>query len=280
MTHCFTALVLASIPWGPQGGWSPPPPATDLLVGLEKDAAAVETEVAGLQGWADYSMWGRCVTVRWVYPVFGLTDGSLRDPSLGSSTDYYPLSFWPTDVVGLGPGRLAVAGATAHGKTIIEVFTLPNELKLPSVCYPGDGGPRIVPLLQVPMKQRDAVFETDSGAGHYISVMFRNRGKPDSLLVQFHDTKEIFDFDVVAGTMTKVATTTDSGDASVLVVPGLDWIYLACGDGDHVSLGYVYWFYTPGSSGLVDVLMLVDEDRDGDLDRSESVPELSCDWRG
>ena len=250
------------------------PPFEGMLSGSQKSAVLLDVGNSAVEGVARYSMLQKTVEINWIYSVAGLSDGPLYDPTKGQSIDKLALDFWPTEVVSLGLNRFAVAGATARGKTVIKVFAL-GDFVLPSVVYPVGGGKRKIPKLDVPVTLRNTVYETDTGDGRYVSAMFRNRGQSGSLFVQFHDTKEIHELDVATGALTKVVTTPDSGDTSVLIAPQLEYQYLAVNDGEHNSLGHLYWFFSPGGISQQGAVMLVDEDKDGDLDRAEVISNWS-----
>ena len=237
-----------------------PPPTLDGPV-----FGGYSVRAPGIAGSATWSIEEKSVTIHWSWAHAGTSTRHL-------STQIETVAFWPTAVVGLGQGRLAVAGRGATN-TIIEVWTLGNVV-LPQPVYPIGGGPPQFGQLHVPVVRRSLVYEAATPGMKTVAILLWNpvtaNGSLESMLVQFDDSKKLHALDVgtsMEATFTLVAEPSNSGAGpNVIVAPALDArfddLHVTANHGTH---GIAHKLGSPVGDPTSHVL-LIDADRNGTLD--------------
>lgn len=224
----------------------------------------------GIKGLATWSIEEKSVSIQWSWTHAGTSTQHV-------STQVETVSFWPTAVVGLGQGRLAVAGR-GQSNTIIEVWTL-GSVSIPQPVYPIGGGSPEFGSLQVPVVRRSLIFEAATPGMETVAVLLWNpvtaSGFLESLLVQFDDLKKVYALNVnssMQGTFTLIAEPTDSGGGpNVIVAPSLngrfDDLHVTANHGTH---GVSHKLGSPLNDPSK-FIVLIDSDRNGTLDLVRSL---------
>lgn len=188
------------------------------------------------------------VELRWRYSAAG----DYADPD-AYAVQRLAVGFWPTYVEPVGPNLLLVAGKERDGATRIERWLVTPPL----VVQPAGGG---APSLQLkPLADVTPVYDAATVGKDMVRTMFRLRGRDGYALVQFHDSRDLYELDWQAepfGLNLVLSAVQEPG----LAYPGFDEFAA----GDHAAHGYVYSFSSqPDDFTNVPILMLVDGNRDG-----------------
>lgn len=219
----------------------------------------------GIAGGVTWNIEEKSVTILWSWTHAGTSTEHL-------STQVETVSFWPTAAVGLGQGRIAVAGRGALN-TIIEIWTL-GSVVIPQPVYPIGGGPPQFGELNVPVVRRSLVYEGATAGKETVAVLLWNpvtaAGFLESMLVQFDDSKKFYALDVTTTmepTFTLVAEPSNSGGGpSVIVAPVLDArfddLHVTANHGTH---GIAHKLGSPVGDPS-QFVVLIDTDRNGTLD--------------
>jgi hypothetical protein len=192
--------------------------------------------------------------------------------------------YWPTNAATLDNTTVIVAGKGAdlnQQNTIIELW----RVTTPAVVFEhnpstGVNEPR---LTGVRVLSRTVVYEAAVVGRDIVRNVVKLRGKPYSVLVQFHDSGDLYELDctqAVAPTeppptprfpLTKILRATPGTDVPFVVEladPARNWTNGAT----HVTHGYVYGFWVDletqlrASGPTGPSLTLFDSDRDGTID--------------
>ncbi len=246
-----------------------PKPADLQLQGSEKSSVALATNLADVRGRMTYDTIRKQVSIDWIYKVAGLTTGVLlSDPSLARSSQTIALDFWPTEAIAVGPLEILVAGVSPYGNHVLQAITLEPLTVLPSAAIDAVTGEVIVPDLALNIEGKQILRRSNAIEGRYVGHMWANRGDANSVFVQYQDTREIVRIDLSTGQEVEQVAVTPSHanpDPAALVVPGLTKFYLAANDGEHLSMGHLYWLHSPNvPSGKF--LVFDDADKDGSID--------------
>jgi hypothetical protein len=169
----------------------------------------------------------------------------------------FATSYYPTDVIALTATRWCVAGKRTRGATVIELWTIQQHLAL---YADGGGGPPIIRTAAI--TEIETVYDEAVQGRDMVALMCAKREDPDKLLVQFWDSKDLYELDLGSQQYTRVAT--PGQVQGVLQVPALDKAYCQFWSREHVSQGFVYVLSCSGTS--LDSLVLKDSDKDGSLD--------------
>jgi hypothetical protein len=119
----------------------------------------------------------------------------------------------------------------------------------------------------------DAIYDGAQQGRDMVLWMMPKPDQPSGLLVQFYDSKRVFDLDF------STDPTTITTVASTSTVPALNTSFTFCWSRDHRTRGYVYVFRdedTPNST-----LVFIDQDRDHHVDSVISVTDaawVTGDW--
>lgn len=195
------------------------------------------------------------VVLRWTHYA---VHGPIRQKN-GFKSQTVPCSFWPTRVAALDDHTIAVAGKRPRGATIVEVW----RVDPPDTTDMGGGLVRLDPKAP----RVGTAFEEESPGMDMVSLLEPSLGSEASLLVQFNDSKDVYELKWATGAMHLIASTTPS--TAVLFEPGLDGVFTTW-TANHSVLGYVYVPKRVNSS-VAEVVLLRDGDRDGDIDGVESL---------
>ncbi len=217
-------------------------------------------------GLASYDLEGRDIYLKWAWPASGPEPKQF-------STQVESTPFWPTEVIGAGPGRVAVAGKR-RARTVVELWEFEN-IPIPAAALDMGTGQYVYPELSVPIEKKRVVFDEATIGLDMVKVMFNipttSAGVDASFLAQFYDSRDVYQLDLLTDdntTCTKVASPVQSGSA--MVIPSLsDDGYEGRWAADHPTFGYVY-FFTPDAHDVdvnaVGTLVLYDSDRNQSLD--------------
>jgi hypothetical protein len=167
------------------------------------------------------------------------------------------LPYWPTDAIGLTDDEIVVAGKLRDGETVIETIGIAAPTQVL------DATTRDRMWVASPVGARDYVY-CEATATRDMVVWLRSMKRDAAdLLVHFYDSGDVYRLRLATGELTLQASSTPGRGA--LHVPELADIYREVWGGDHRSLGHVYVLNEYGSP---DAVVLIDGDRDGDIDGS------------
>ena len=191
----------------------------------------------GVRGLFHHEAWDRCVRVLW------------ERGSDGGNAEY-PTEYLPTTLLAPNRTSLLVAGKRDDGRTVIELWTFDAS---------------VVP----PRPIRTIVYDESRKGRDMVALLVGVPGSDSTCLVQFWDSRDIYRlaFDRTPASLRLLASPTPRPGA--LTVPELTQWFDNVWSGDYVSRGFMYHLGTDteGASSLI----LVDADRDGRLDRYETV---------
>jgi len=239
------------------------PPAELERTGLRAQGFPVGYE--DVVGGVEYHMNDRKVTIWWARDHSSyLPDETLSFEGTRMSSQTESIGFWPTEVCGFGVDRICVAGKTSKGKTRIQLWTFDTSEPLPDP-YVDSSGKRRYPSVYVPIASKTTLYEGSETGKNLVRVMFRNHGAPESLFVQFHDTRDLRQLNAATGEWSTVVTVAQEP-------------FLNSGHEDrwsaHHALGYMYAIMRHGG----DMLILFDSNLDGVLDPEATRHVTSSEW--
>lgn len=194
--------------------------------------------------------------------------GAFSPTSDGASQDV-TVGYWPTAAEVVAPDTLLVAGVDpGSGNTVVEVWKFRPPLVRQEPPASPESGRVALDALRPPTitKIRDAPGDT-------IEMILRNRGDPARAFLLLGQSNELHEIDWTA---------TDPSPRSVLsptTEPSLAQEYDTCFTGDHSSQGYVYVLSDEESFGRVRPLVLIDDDRDGNIDLHLAMTRAEYDAR-
>jgi hypothetical protein len=171
-------LVLTALPGGQ-------PPA-ELAHGRTLDR--IELAEAGhlVQGTAGYDLAARRV---WI--TYAATRTGVRPHGVDARTLEERTAFWPTAVAVLDDEHLAVGGRFAEpGEplTVVEVW----RLRRPRVETDARGEARLAGL---GVLERTRIYESARAGRDMVRALVRLRGRPGTLLAQFHDSGDVVELE-------------------------------------------------------------------------------------
>jgi len=247
------AILLAAYSLCSQTSVGPP---SDSLDGLNKRGVTFKTTYAGLEGSLSYDMLEKRIHLRW-YRDF-------PDGTHSRSSQDEGLTYWPTEICAFGPDKVCIAGKDSKGKTVIRVweFSTADALEDPHID-PGTGE-RVYPPTHIPVGSTTTLYEADVPGKRLVRTMFKNHGAPNSLLVQFEDSRDFYRLDAATGTLTMALSAT--------VEPRLHHAFHDRWDMNDVNRGYLYMLcQTRGENGMPESLILIDTARTGNLNPSATL---------
>jgi len=176
------------------------------------------------------------------------------------------LPYWPTDAIGLSDVEIAVGGKMSRGATVIETV----EISTPTLVFDiATGDPTLIPSA---VGDRAYVY-LESTIGRDMVVWLRNmKYDTSNMLIHFHDSGDVYRLNLATEVLTLQASATPV--TGVPYVPELAGTYDEVWGGDNIALGYVYVLNEYGSP---DSVVLIDSNRDGDVD-SHVVVADSATW--
>ncbi len=188
------------------------------------------------------------VEIRWRYSASGGFPLGVD----AHATQHVALAYWPTAAEVVATNKILVAGKEPRGATRIEVWTL----ALPTV---GTAGGAYVlspnPVADVTSVYQDAVEGKDM-----VRFMLKLRGKPASALVQYHDSKDVYELSWGSSPYDQTLVLAKA------TVPALDGKHNRFHAGEHQTHGYVYVLSDLDNYGQEPPLVLFDSNKDGALD--------------
>jgi hypothetical protein len=186
-----------------------------------------------------------------------------------TTTTYFSVPYWPTDVTVLSPGQWVVSGKSKKtNDAIIELWIFENGGAVQPPPIPAQ--PVTTPWVFSPRSSVKELYR-DSANG-LVEEVLPNLGSESTAFVIFYPTHDIHEISLDTGSTTKRASATVS-TAGVLVVPELAerWDSYWCGE--HNSRGNVYVFKKWGAGFALTgpVLVILDPAENGTLSASQLV---------
>lgn len=249
----------------PLGQIGTPPPAA-LLAGTRR-RVNVETWFdspgAKISGSATYDMEGRRVNIQWARRFMDVVKVSEQS---------FATTFFPTELCVFRDGLCVAGKRGVSGYTVIEVWEFgPQEL--PDAYVDPSTGATVHPDTELFPTDKFTIYDEKTPGRKLVRFMFRNAGSPIHLLVQFWDSKDLYEIDTTTGEFERIMTVDPlAGDCEYQ--PELaDTYYNDRWSADMLTFGYVYFLFDDGNGPTTfpKALMLVDADRDGVLDSGGSM---------
>lgn len=208
---------------------------------------------------ADVYTIGRAVWFEW----------SAKPPGAGlegivtSSVVEYTLPFWPTAFEGTWePGTVYVGGLNDRGVT--KVFRI--SVGQPVFGYSQSSGGEVAPVIAPgSITHVEEVLSVKQPGKHLIAGIWSNLGDASRLMVQFHDSADVFDYHLSTESFTLLLSR--ENQAAIHVVPFLSARYDRAQRFVHADHGYVYSLGTSGIHGPKPWIVLVDADRNASVDQ-------------
>ena len=227
------------------------------LLGTDK-GGAVEMS-SNLDGWLYTSNPGKEIVLTWYY------DSAGPFPDRGDQ-QVYPVAYHPTDAIGLGQRKVAVAGKV-RAMTIVEVW----EFEDPQIPFPSVDqatGEYRYAKISVDVISKHTVYVGSAVGMDVVRNLFPNPTPPVgvtySVFAQFHDTGDLYRLDDT-GVVQKVASPMDD---TVLFEPEIAFHRTRRRSGNHPVHGHIFEIrgYPDGSGGGLGPIMFMDVDRNGSID--------------
>ncbi len=241
-----------------ESAWKPAPgvPPSELRwQGKHKASLAFQDE--SITGQARWDLRGKLVSILWTH-----------EPTRSAGAQEISTSYWPTAITALGDGRtLVVAGKRPDGNTVVESWRL-----LAPVLVPKDGPDKEYLLEPAVVESVDTLYDAAVQGRDLVAHVVRKLGSTSGLLVQFVDSRDVYELDFAAKPPTLAIVASPQSATTIPAVPQLRQRYTRAWAGDHKAKGYVYVLANDGQQGVAS-LVLVDKDRDGKLDGSLLVSE-------
>lgn len=208
---------------------------------------------------ADVYTIGRAVWFEWS----AKPPGAGSDGIVTSSVVQYILPFWPTAFEGTWqPGTIYVGGLNDRGVTKVFRITVGE----PAFGYAQSSGGELNPVLAPgSVTEVEEVLSVKQPGKHIISGIWSNLGDGSRLIVQFHDSADVFDYHM--GTEAFTLLLSRQNQAAFHVVPFLGAHYDRAQRFVHADHGYVYSLGTSGKYGPKPWIVLVDPDRNASVDQ-------------
>lgn len=209
----------------------------------------------------------------------GPRDWPIANKSLVIQTSYYPtaVSFLADDLIAVAGKRSGAAG----DDTVVELWSL----TVPTVVYspPSPTGEVDASIRGARVVSQTIVLEVEESGKDMVCAILRLRGKPSSMLVQFWDSRDVYELEFSEALsptepppadpfpMTLVLSATPGSGApyvSELADHRRVWVRGAT----HQTAGYVYTWMAAASRQLADApdgapaLTFFDTDMDGHID--------------
>ncbi len=199
------------------------------------------------------------VTIVWRY-----ADSGLR---LNQS---FRTSYWPSSVIAMRDASSFVVAGKRRGNrnTVIEEWVI----SAPELIYDlGTGEPGAIDapsITSIETLYDDAVEGRD-----LVRVMIQERGVGDDVIVQFHDSGDVWKIARSEPFARSQVASVAPGSSGALVVPGLDEVRTNFWGGTHPSYGFVYVLGQARNGGSN--IVLVDSDMNGAVESSQHLSHTS-----
>ena len=223
------------------------------------------TTYDGLQAGVGYDLLNRVAKINWYRDFYEFDKRAI-------TIQKEPTSIWPTEVCAFGSNRLCVAGQDVKGRTVIRLWQFSSSENLEDSYIDQATGNRVFPDTFIPVDSDITLYKGNAPGKRLVRTMFKNYGSPDKLFVQFNDSRDLYQLDVVTLALTSVlSSTTDAR---------LAHDYRDCDSWNHLNHGYLYCFAQGTTdAGLPECLILVDSDRNGQLDLSATMYLVGDEWK-
>jgi hypothetical protein len=173
----------------------------------------------------------------------------------------FATSYHPTGVIALAATKWLVAGKTTRGATVLELWTVQKPLVITSI----PGGDPVIGTATV--TAIDEIYDEATVGRDMIELMCRKAEDTNKVLLQFYDSKALYEINLTTQAYALVANPTASGSA--LVVPALNHKYRQFWTREHTTQGYVYVLASTGTS--LESLVFKDTNKDGTIDAFQVV---------
>jgi hypothetical protein len=183
----------------------------------------------------------------------------------------YSVRYWPNTAARLGDVDFLVGAQALNGNTVIEQWTFSR----PSL----DAAGKLVSGLRTGVVRH---YDQYAVGRNLVQGMVVHRGVPsDAILVHFHDSKDLYSFDLASHQFSLVASPTPKPNA--LLVPELSsYVWETYSVSEHVSSGFVYLFRRRGEHFIEEgpfeeivMLAIYDSDKNGTLDSAQALNTTS-----
>lgn len=196
--------------------------------------------------------------------------GPREHPLATSAARIETPDFTPTAAAVLDSNHLAVGGHSQDGVTFVEIWSVST----PAVTAGVDAstGARTYSLSEPVVEQRQRVWFQNSAGRRGVRRLVKLRGKPSSLLIQFHDSRDLFELDHSTSPASLRAVFAAHAGSATPVLPDLlhDDLRSTLA-ARHKSRGYIYIFAPTVAPDAENKLAspevaLIDQDYDGVID--------------
>jgi len=259
--------LMGSRGWTQSGGL----PHPDLFTGPSRSSTLLRHPDERLLTWVSLGPTiDRMVTLRSVHLVEPGGKADMADEV------EYDVRYFPTAIAKANNSEIYIAGQLESGTTIIDRWQVGRpEYSEQFIISTGE---TLRTLTAAPVPSRVRVYAAAlPGRNGVLSMTFMPGTAQPSLLVYFHDSRDVCSFNLTEKTFTLVATS-GTGVQGVLSVPALDLDWNNVLLREHISGGYYYIF--DRSKEYVDddetFVVLRDTDKDGVLNLAEEI--TVADW--
>lgn len=234
-------------------------PPAPLHQELEEEEYLIPSLDPAIGLWVTYSTKDKQVHLHYTHS----TDPQASFPDVFQDRTI-PTRYWPTRVTGIDGNTLLVAGKKGTGETLIEIW----RFRAPTVVTNSSGNPSILPGSLASVER---VYNADQQGKDMVLGMMPLLGSGGTkALVQFYDSRDLYELDLVTHALVRVATP-GTASGSVLQHPGLaQYSWRGFRAGEHDQDGYVYILRLGERRGEdpdeKNMAALYDSDKDGQLD--------------
>ena len=205
-----------------------------------------------------------------VFPMTKKLLLSWHDHTTGESLNQtLALSYTPTAICrGNGFAELFVGGTATNGFTHIMRYRFDK----PDFQSPGNP---VDPGFVV-----NQAFVADLSPGmRNVANLTKNRVGVNRLFVQFYDSKDVYDFSVPSGSISKLVS---KNAGATFQIQGIDHRFDFVYSRDHVAHGYSYFLgaLSVSNVGYDKTIIMADGDRNGSIDSVAEVDSASWDALG
>ena len=218
---------------------------------------------AQIQGTANYSVANQSVSFSWAWETNGPRPKQ-------QSTQVESLSFWPTDVVSVSPGKVAVAGRRNNGNTVVELWEF-GRSKIPKATVDAAGNWEY-PELDIKISARKIIYDAAVPGRTLIRSLLARRVSDSTLeasvLASFDDSSELWQLDLRQdGTTSASRLYSPIAGSGVPQIAGLSCFCASHWSANHPIYGYVHVLTNePNTPDQCATIVLVDRNRDGVID--------------
>lgn len=224
-----------------------------------------DAHIAGtaIQGTASYSIANQSVSFSWAWETNGPRPKQ-------HSTQVESLSFWPTDVVSVSPGKVAVAGRRNNGNTVVELWEF-GRSKIPKATVDAAGNWEY-PELDIKISARKTIYDAAVPGRTLIRSLLARRVSDSTLeasvLAIFDDSSELWQLDLRQdGTTSASRLYSPIAGSGVPQIAGLSCFCASHWSANHPIYGYVHVLTNePNTPDQCATIVLVDRNRDGVID--------------